>query len=74
MQNASMVLFLMTSLVLIATPGQDMVLVISRSIARGSKAGVATAAGVSTGLLGHTLLTALGLGQSSKPPRFFSRV
>jgi threonine/homoserine/homoserine lactone efflux protein len=55
-------LFIATSLVLIITPGQDMILVMSRSIAQGWRAGVATAAGVSTGLLGHTLLAAFGLG------------
>ncbi len=56
------VLFIVTSLILIITPGEDMLLVMSRSIAEGSKAGVATAAGVSTGLLGHTALATLGLG------------
>lgn len=55
-------LFIVTSLVLIVTPGQDMILVMSRSIAQGSAAGVATAAGVSVGLVGHTLLATLGLG------------
>jgi threonine/homoserine/homoserine lactone efflux protein len=39
-----------------------MVLVMSRSIAQGPGAGVATAAGVSVGLVGHTLLATLGLG------------
>lgn len=62
MSEAQIVLFLLTSLVVIVTPGQDMVLVMSRAVAQGSKAGIATAAGVSVGLLGHTLLTALGLG------------
>jgi len=56
------VIFIVTSLILIITPGQDMILVMSRSISQGCKAGVATAAGVSTGLLGHTVLAALGLG------------
>lgn len=55
-------LFLITSLALIITPGQDMVLVMSRSVSLGSKAGIVTAAGISIGLLGHTLLAALGLG------------
>jgi threonine/homoserine/homoserine lactone efflux protein len=55
-------LFIVASLVLIATPGQDMILVMSRSIAQGAWAGVATAAGVSVGLVGHTLLATLGLG------------
>ena len=56
------ILFIVTSLILIITPGQDMMLVMSRSIAQGRKAGVATAAGVSFGLLGHTVLASLGLG------------
>jgi threonine/homoserine/homoserine lactone efflux protein len=40
-------LFIFTSLVLIITPGQDMILVMTRSIAQGSAAGVSTAAGIS---------------------------
>src|SRR5215475_6868939 len=55
-------LFIATSLILIATPGQDMILVMSRSVAQGAGAGVATAAGVSVGLVGHTILATLGLG------------
>jgi len=60
--EAQIVLFVATSLMLIITPGQDMLLVMSRSISQGSKAGIATAAGVCTGLVGHTILAALGLG------------
>jgi threonine/homoserine/homoserine lactone efflux protein len=55
-------LFLATSLLVIATPGQDMILVMSRSVAQGPAAGVATAAGVSSGLVGHAILATLGLG------------
>ena len=62
MVEASWLLFVVASLVLIATPGQDMILVMSRSVAQGAGAGVATAAGVSAGLLGHTILATLGLG------------
>jgi threonine/homoserine/homoserine lactone efflux protein len=62
MMEASWLLFIVASLVLILTPGQDMILVMSRSIAQGARAGVATAAGVSVGLVGHTLLATLGLG------------
>jgi threonine/homoserine/homoserine lactone efflux protein len=62
MIDVSWLLFVVASLLLIATPGQDMILVMSRSIAQGAGAGVATAAGVSVGLVGHTLLAALGLG------------
>lgn len=62
MESSQLILFAVTSLILIATPGPDMILVMSRSIAMGQKAGISTAAGVSTGLLGHTLLATLGLG------------
>ena len=62
MIEVNWILFVVASLVLIATPGQDMVLVMSRSIAQGAGAGVVTAAGVSLGLVGHTLLATLGLG------------
>ena len=62
MIEVSWLLFLVASLVVIVTPGQDMVLVMSRSIGQGSRAGIATAAGVSLGLLGHTMLATLGLG------------
>jgi len=55
-------LFVVASIAVILTPGQDMVLVMSRSIAQGANAGVATAAGVSSGLLLHTLLATLGVG------------
>jgi threonine/homoserine/homoserine lactone efflux protein len=62
MLDISWLLFIVTSLVLIVTPGQDMILVMSRSVTQGSAAGVATAAGVSVGLVGHTMLATLGLG------------
>jgi len=55
-------IFIAASLLLIVTPGQDMILVMSRSLAWGAAAGGATAAGVSVGLVGHTLLATLGLG------------
>jgi len=55
-------LFILTSIVIIMTPGQDMILVMSRSIAQGQKAGIMTALGVSIGLMGHTILATLGLG------------
>src|SRR5687767_3783323 len=62
MIEVSWLIFLVASLVLIATPGQDMILVMSRSVSQGVRAGVATAAGVSVGLIGHTVLATLGLG------------
>jgi threonine/homoserine/homoserine lactone efflux protein len=62
MIEATWLLFVVASLALIALPGQDMILVMSRSIAQGARAGVVTAAGVSIGLVGHTILATLGLG------------
>ncbi len=62
MIDADWLLFAAASLVLIVVPGQDMILVMSRSVSQGVAAGVTTAAGVSTGLLGHTVLATLGLG------------
>jgi threonine/homoserine/homoserine lactone efflux protein len=44
MVEVAWLLFVVASLVLIVTPGQDMILVMSRSIAQGSAAGVVTAA------------------------------
>ncbi len=52
MLEVSWFLFIVASLVLIITPGQDMILVMSRSVAQGAAAGVVTAAGVSVGLVG----------------------
>ena len=62
MLEVSWVFFIAASLILIVTPGQDMMLVMSRSIAQGPTAGIITAAGVSVGLVGHTVLATLGLG------------
>lgn len=55
-------LFILTSVIIIMTPGQDMILVMSRSISQGKKAGITTAFGISVGLIGHTLLATVGLG------------
>lgn len=60
--DISWLLFLAASIALIATPGQDLLLVMSRSVTQGGAGGLATALGISTGLLVHTVLVALGLG------------
>jgi len=62
MLDHSILLFIFTSVLIILSPGQDMVLVLSRSLSLGPKAGMITAVGVGTGLLGHTALAAAGLG------------
>lgn len=48
MTEAQALLFILTSLLVIIAPGQDMILVMSRAIARSSKAGITTAAGFCT--------------------------
>ncbi|HSN22539.1 MAG TPA: LysE family translocator, partial [Usitatibacter sp.] len=55
-------LYVAASLALIVTPGQDMLYVVSRSLAQGRLAGVCSALGVSIGILVHTALAALGVG------------
>jgi threonine/homoserine/homoserine lactone efflux protein len=54
-------LYVVASLALIATPGQDMLYVITRSLAQGRFAGVCSAVGVCLGILVHTALAALGV-------------
>lgn len=77
MIDGNWLLFIVASVAIIVTPGQDMVLVMSRSIAQGAKAGVATAAGVSSGLLLHTILATLGVGavvQTSQALYLFMKI
>ena len=62
MTESQIILFIVTSLIVIITPGQDLVLTMSRGISQGAKAGVATATGISVGLMGHTLFATFGLG------------
>lgn len=54
-------LFLTASILLIVTPGPDMMYVIARGVAQGRKAGLLSALGVCTGLLFHVFAAALGL-------------
>jgi threonine/homoserine/homoserine lactone efflux protein len=53
--------FLGASLVVIIAPGQNLALVMSRGVGQGRLAGIVTAAGVSSGLLGHTVLATFGV-------------
>lgn len=62
MSAAGLGYFVIASLALIATPGQDMIYVITRSLAQGRFAGVCSAVGVCLGILVHTALAAFGLG------------
>jgi threonine/homoserine/homoserine lactone efflux protein len=54
--------YIAASLALIATPGQDMIYVITRSLAQGRWAGILSALGVCMGILVHTALAAFGVG------------
>lgn len=54
-------LFLLTSLVLVLSPGPDTVLVISRTIASGTSAGLMTLFGTQAGNVVHALLAGLGV-------------
>lgn len=62
MDGPALGLYVVASLALIATPGQDMIYVITRALAQGRFAGVCSAVGVCLGILVHTALAAFGLG------------
>jgi threonine/homoserine/homoserine lactone efflux protein len=54
-------LFVVTSILLNLTPGPDTMYILGRSLAQGSRSGVASALGISAGCLVHTIAAALGL-------------
>jgi len=60
--DTSLTLYIVASLALILTPGQDMMYVMSRALAQGRLAGLYSAIGVIIGILVHTALAALGVG------------
>ncbi|MEL6287867.1 MAG: LysE family translocator [Pseudomonadota bacterium] len=62
MTDLPWLLFVGASLVVIMTPGQDMLLVLSRGLSTGARAGLATAAGLGVGTLVHTVVAAFGVG------------
>ena len=57
----TLLLFSLACLALTATPGPDMLLIVSRSVSQGGSAGLATLAGIQLGTYCHALATALGL-------------
>ena len=57
----SPLLFAAAVLVLNATPGVDMVLVLTRTLQQGVRAGLAAALGICAGSVGHALAAAFGL-------------
>ncbi|MEJ2039197.1 MAG: LysE family translocator [Desulfosarcinaceae bacterium] len=54
-------LFLVSSLLLHLSPGQDTLYILGRCMAQGRRAGVVSVAGIGAGVLVHTMLAALGL-------------
>ena len=67
---ADLAAFLIVSIVVIVTPGQDTALTIGNTLFGGRRSGVFTAAGVATGQACWTLATALGIAallQASEP-------
>lgn len=58
---ATMAAYVVACIILVITPGPDMSLFLSRTIASGRAAGIASTLGASTGSLVHTVLAAVGL-------------
>jgi len=62
MVDVNWLLFVIASTAVICMPGQDLILVLTRSLSQGALAGAYTSLGVSAGLLVHTLLATVGVG------------
>ena len=54
-------LFALAALIMVLTPGPNMIYLISRSLCQGRKAGITSLFGVATGFLVHMFAAALGL-------------
>jgi threonine/homoserine/homoserine lactone efflux protein len=61
MTLTSYLLFIGASLVLILTPGPDMLYMLGRSLAQGRRAGMVTALGINAGAYVHLVATITGL-------------
>lgn len=57
----NLTLFILSSIVFILTPGLDTIFVVNKSLTESKKSGLVSAAGISFGVLFHTLFAALGL-------------
>lgn len=55
------ILFLAASVLLVLTPGPNLLYLISRTLCQGRKAGLVSLAGTTTGFIAHILAAALGL-------------
>lgn len=53
--------FVLAAVILNLTPGSDTMYILGRSVAQGTKAGIFSALGISTGVLVHCLFAVLGL-------------
>lgn len=58
---SQIMMFTIATLLLALTPGPDIIYVIIRGAAQGPKAGLAAAAGLAVGVLGHTAFCIIGL-------------
>lgn len=61
MFDTNLILFLTASLLVIAVPGPDNILVLTRGVTLGRRAALVSAAGASVGLVCHSLFAAAGL-------------
>ena len=61
MTTSSLAIFIVSSLVLLLTPGPAVLYIIARSINQGRQAGVVSAVGLSLGTMVHVLAAAFGL-------------
>ena len=59
----TLLIFSTACIALTATPGPDMLLIVSRTVAQGRSAGFLTLAGAQVGTVVHALAAALGLSQ-----------
>ncbi|MCC4768248.1 LysE family translocator [Methanosarcina sp. DH1] len=60
-EQSQLIYFIAASAALTLLPGPDILFVITQSISQGKKAGIATASGLSTGVLAHTTAAAVGV-------------
>ena len=61
LRESNVALFVAASLALIATPGPDMIYVVTRGVAQGRRSALVSACGVCSGLAVHTSFAAIGL-------------
>jgi threonine/homoserine/homoserine lactone efflux protein len=54
-------LFCLSAIVLSVTPGPDTLYILGKTISQGTKSGIASVLGISTGVLIHTIAAAIGL-------------